>query len=721
MRSEHTLPGVARFRRTLAAAIAVAMTLTLAGVGGAAAEASPAGTELAAATLPAADPVGSRPTLGAAPRQTRSSHTCTPQPRAKCAGAHLRGVQWRKADLRRANLRNANLRGADLRGANLHKAKLRGANLRGANLRGANLSSAQVRQVNLRQANLRKANLRKTNLRESNLQRAVVRNADARRANLNTANLRKSNWAGANLFRADLRNSDARQAVIRNANLDSARAGNANMRGTVFGNTSIVGTGFSGTEFGDEPAQTVVLPQQGQDIVQAIDAASQTVDIVIYEIGGPNIVGQAGAPGALMDAIARGVNVRITVNGQWYNDDCEQATPQSECAEYYKVDWIYATQVSLQAAAAAASNPGTFELNFANNNFEVTHQKTVLIDATDPATGLPLTAAQLPSTARALVSTGNLNAFGWGDKSLVNPAEDCGQGCIEWSARDFLINTPDPTLIAEIASVFYSDFFCGAEAPGTTASRTNTNGLLGTTLPLTWSNGATWPQAPGNLNQYPDAATGYPFDPEPGTTIQGNARARTLALINSAQHSLIVYNEEMSDTDTVNALVAASKRLGPGKVRIVMTMDSKWWPAWTQLAEAGVDIRVTQADSPHSQQLYIHAKVIVADSTDAFMGSENISYASLNFNRELGLLVTTRVGAGPNWLRNVRAVQAFVNTFESDWKTPGYLNWDVTAQAAAQSGQLPQGPALATASDEVARMQSSGGFPMLCGPIPARP
>ena len=34
--------------------------------------------------------------------------------------------------------------------------------------------------------------------------------------------------------------------------------------------------------------------------MSAIDAANKTVDIVIYEIGGPNIVGQAGAPGALM-------------------------------------------------------------------------------------------------------------------------------------------------------------------------------------------------------------------------------------------------------------------------------------------------------------------------------------------------------------------------------------------------------------------------------------
>ena len=38
--------------------------------------------------------------------------------------------------------------------------------------------------------------------------------------------------------------------------------------------------------------------------------------------------------------------------------------------------------------------------------------------------------------------------------------------------------------------------------------------------------------------------------------------------------------------------------------------------------------------------LYIHAKAIVSDGRTAFVGSENFSVASLEYNRELGLITT---------------------------------------------------------------------------------
>jgi len=36
----------------------------------------------------------------------------------------------------------------------------------------------------------------------------------------------------------------------------------------------------------------------------------------------------------------------------------------------------------------------------------------------------------------------------------------------------------------------------------------------------------------------------------------------------------------------------------------------------------------------------MHAKLIIVDGTEAFVGSENISTNSLNNNRELGLLIS---------------------------------------------------------------------------------
>lgn len=516
------------------------------------------------------------------------------------------------------------------------------------------------------------------------------------------AHCKGADLRGMDLRKANLRGADLRKADLRGANLKGANLRKANLKGTRFNNNNWDEARLGKATTSDDRATTRVLPEDGPKIVDAIDDATSTVDIVIYEIGGPNIVGQAGAPGALMRAVSRGVDVRIIVNGQWYNTACTPTTPQSQCANNYKVNWIYATQASLQAAAAATTNPGSVTLNFANNNFQVTHQKTIIIDAAD-ASGQPLPAAQLPDSARALVSTGNLQSYGWANQSLTNPAAGCTQNdCVEWSSRDFFVDVAEPALVSEIERVFFSDLYCGAVPPVTAASTTNTNDLLATDLPLTWSNGSTWPQADG-VTGYPSPLVGYPFTPATGTVVQGNARQRTLDVINSASRSLLIYNEELNDSQTIDAIAKKSRELGPGKVKIVMTMNSGWWAAWYQLSRAGAQIRVTQADSSaNSTQLYVHGKVIIADETDVFLGSENISFASLNFNRELGLLMTTRVDASGKWLKSVRGVATLVDTFMDDYLTAGYLDWDVTEPASKISAT------------------TSGNFPMLCGPIPSR-
>jgi phosphatidylserine/phosphatidylglycerophosphate/cardiolipin synthase-like enzyme len=45
--------------------------------------------------------------------------------------------------------------------------------------------------------------------------------------------------------------------------------------------------------------------------------------------------------------------------------------------------------------------------------------------------------------------------------------------------------------------------------------------------------------------------------------------------------------------------------------------------------------------------LYIHAKLVVADGARAFVGSQNFSTASLQYNRELGLLSADPVVIAP--------------------------------------------------------------------------
>jgi len=108
-------------------------------------------------------------------------------------------------------------------------------------------------------------------------------------------------------------------------------------------------------------------------------------------------------------------------------------------------------------------------------------------------------------------------------------------------------------------------------------------------------------------------------------------------LIQSAKRSLLVENEEM-DSYTIESALEAAARRGVD-VEVVMTYDSEWHVALTELAAAGVRVR-TLSES----QVYVHAKVICADCRGSggsvFVGSENFSTSSLDYNRELGIVTS---------------------------------------------------------------------------------
>jgi cardiolipin synthase A/B len=119
-----------------------------------------------------------------------------------------------------------------------------------------------------------------------------------------------------------------------------------------------------------------------------------------------------------------------------------------------------------------------------------------------------------------------------------------------------------------------------------------------------------------------------------------NSESSLLNIINNAQQSLLVENEEMSDSAIVDALENAAEN--GVSVTVVMTNDDNDYASeFDELADAGVNIS-TYPDN--STSLYIHAKAIVADygtsAQNAFVGSENFSSASLTENRELGLTTT---------------------------------------------------------------------------------
>jgi cardiolipin synthase A/B len=113
------------------------------------------------------------------------------------------------------------------------------------------------------------------------------------------------------------------------------------------------------------------------------------------------------------------------------------------------------------------------------------------------------------------------------------------------------------------------------------------------------------------------------------------ADTRLVRIIESAKHTLYVENEEMSEYTIVDALRAAAKR--GVNVDLVMTYSSSWRSNLDKLAAAGVHVR-TYAPTA---RVYIHAKVIAVDPGFADeqleVGSQNFSWASLEYNRELGL------------------------------------------------------------------------------------
>jgi phosphatidylserine/phosphatidylglycerophosphate/cardiolipin synthase-like enzyme len=162
------------------------------------------------------------------------------------------------------------------------------------------------------------------------------------------------------------------------------------------------------------------------------------------------------------------------------------------------------------------------------------------------------------------------------------------------STRDFWVEVNRASDVAAITSTFDADFTHRDAAPRDAA------GLL-------WS---------------------------PGST------STLVALINSATHTLLVENEEMDNTTIESALSAATRR--GVAVKVVMTASSEWSVALDQLQQAGVLVSVLGPS-----QIYIHAKVICADCSASggtvFIGSENFSTASLDYNRELGVLTSSPI------------------------------------------------------------------------------
>jgi cardiolipin synthase len=131
-----------------------------------------------------------------------------------------------------------------------------------------------------------------------------------------------------------------------------------------------------------------------------------------------------------------------------------------------------------------------------------------------------------------------------------------------------------------------------------------------------------------------------------------NSRNAFASLINRAHKTLAIEAEEMQDRQIEQDLVNAAQR--GVQVQVILpapngsSSDSNSQGIST-IKQAGVQVK-------EDSQLYMHAKIILVDGLQAFIGSENISASSLDHNRELGIIVSDQ---------NVLTI--LQQTFQQDW------------------------------------------------------
>ncbi len=113
-----------------------------------------------------------------------------------------------------------------------------------------------------------------------------------------------------------------------------------------------------------------------------------------------------------------------------------------------------------------------------------------------------------------------------------------------------------------------------------------------------------------------------------------NAEQAVLALVNSAQQSILIEGEEFSDSYITNA--AAAKASAGIPVHVVLSNLTPTAAGMTTISTLkSHGAKVVVVANP-----YIHAKAVVVDGKNAYVGSANLTYNSLSSNRELGIITS---------------------------------------------------------------------------------
>ena len=144
----------------------------------------------------------------------------------------------------------------------------------------------------------------------------------------------------------------------------------------------------------------------------------------------------------------------------------------------------------------------------------------------------------------------------------------------------------------------------------------------------------------------------------PGLVWSPNAESAMVNQINSATTSVDFTSEELSDPYIYKALAQDAQR--GVHCRIVMMDEAEWATAFGVVTSAGCQVHVFPDTA---KGLYIHEKLVLVDAdtakSSAMIGSQNASYASLAFDRELSIILSGTQAP--------RVLDSLTSTFNADF------------------------------------------------------
>ncbi|MGK9452821.1 phospholipase D-like domain-containing protein [Acidithiobacillus caldus] len=109
-----------------------------------------------------------------------------------------------------------------------------------------------------------------------------------------------------------------------------------------------------------------------------------------------------------------------------------------------------------------------------------------------------------------------------------------------------------------------------------------------------------------------------------------HSAAKILAVIRQPG-PIVMESEELGDYHPILAALAAKGR--SARILLPASISAQDHRNAEALARAGVDVRLLP-----TKPVYLHGKTICGQRS-AFVGSENVSYSSIQENREMGLIV----------------------------------------------------------------------------------